>query len=291
MFDQMMSLGLLFFVVHLEHTTPSVSQGTGAQVSTDSPWHKGFETMYKKDKYARDRVMKSARLLLPFIKDTDTVLDVGCFTQEARKYFPRTVKYIGLDSVKYHKDTKVTDLNHGFEPISCSSALCLETLEHLVDPEDTLSSIQKSISDQGYVVVSLPNETTLFHRIRCLLGTVDYQCFVSQGKHLHLPSLKQCRKFLSQHLEIVNELYYISPSAVGSGNQWVGEILRLIPDSIHQFFADRFPSLFARGFIFLLRKPGAKTPDSHEQSHQSRPLPERPPAIDLSGKSSSDSSH
>ena len=242
------------FLGHLEsHTTPSVSQDTGEQASTvekDGPW----KDMYRRDRYARDRVMKSARLLLPWIKDIDTILDVGCFTWEARKYFPRSVNYIGIDQKAYHKKTKVVDLNHGFEPIPCQHALCLETLEHLLDPQDTLESIHNSLSDVGYLVVSLPNENTLFHRIRALSGISDAECFSSTGKHLHLPSLKQSRFFLAEKFEIQKEVYYIAPTACGSRNEWVGKILSLIPDKIHQLLADTFPGLFARGFIFLLKK-------------------------------------
>ena len=224
--------------------------------STGNPW----SNMYRKDLYARDRVMKSARLLLPYTKDTDTILDVGCFTWEARKYFPRSQTYIGIDQKKYHKDTRVVDLNHGFEPISCQHALCLETLEHLIDPEDTLQSLYDSLPESGYLVVSLPNEATLFHRIRGLFGRMDGECFSGQGKHLHLPSLSQCRIFLSRKFLIEKEIYYISPTACGSRESWVGKILGLIPDCIHQFLADKLPSLFSRGFIFLLKKRQLESP-------------------------------
>ncbi len=214
--------------------------------------------MYKRDKYARDRVMKSARLLLPYLnpddKNPSTILDVGCFTQEARKYFPRAVKYIGIDEKAYHKTTKVMNLHHGFEPIACNLALCLETLEHLLDPLDTLEAIDKSLSDEGYLVVSLPNEATLFHRLRGLFGLVDGECFSSEGKHLHLPSLEQSRQFLGKVFLIQEELHYISPSAIGSRQKWMAYLLTLIPDVIHQWLADTWPSLFARGFIFLLKK-------------------------------------
>lgn len=213
-----------------------------------------WENMYSKDKYARNRVMKSARLLLPYLQDNDLVLDVGCFTQESRKYFPPWVKYQGIDQVAYHSQSKIVDLNHGFEPIPCNYALCLETLEHLIDPQATLESIYNSLPDDGVLVCSVPNEATLFHRLRCLCGIVDAGCFARQGKHLHLPSLAQSRKFLSNKFEIVSEVYYISPSACNSSQEWVGRILKLIPDSSHQWLADRFPSLFARGFIFLVTK-------------------------------------
>ena len=215
-----------------------------------NPW----ESMYSKDVYARDRVMKSARLLLPFLKDNDLILDVGCFTQESKKYFPPWVKYLGIDQVAYHKDTQVVDLNFGFSPIPCQVALCLETLEHLVAPEKTLESLYNSLHSDGVLVCSVPNEATLFHRLRCLCGIVDAGAFASEGKHLHLPNLSQARKFVSTHFDILSEQYYISPSACNSSQEWVGRILGLFPDSFHHWLARSLPSLFARGFIFLLKR-------------------------------------
>lgn len=228
--------------------------------------------MYVVDKYARDRVMKSARLLLPFLKDNDLILDVGCFTQEAKKYFPPWVKYLGIDQVAYHPQTKVVELNHGFEPIEASHILCLETLEHLVNPEEALHSIYNSLINNGLLVVSLPNEATIFHRLRCLLGIVDSGCFHSTGKHLHLPSLKQSREFLfEQGFQIEKTLFYISPTAFGSKQEWVGKILGLIPDLFHQWLADHLPSLFARGFIFLLKKKPIPDNNSPQLPVQSQP--------------------
>lgn len=231
--------------------------------------------MYHRDKYARDRVMKSARLLLPYLKDGDTVLDVGCYTWEAKKYYPRTVKYVGLDATAYHPQTKVVDLNFGFEPVSASHALCLETLEHLVDPEKALASLYDSLAPHGALVVSVPNEITLFHRIRCLFGTADAGCFSSKGKHLHLPGLRQSRKFVTTRFDIVSEQYYIAPSAIGSSQEWLGRILCLIPDGVHQWLADRLPSLFARGFIFLLKKKGEELKISNQSERATFVRPEK----------------
>src|SRR3990167_6997032 len=149
----MMKSGRIYFAQHQENTTWSGSEGTSGSAFTVDPKGTPWSEMYIRDKYARDRVMKAARLLLPFLKDNDTILDVGCFTQEAKKYYPPWIKYLGIDQAQYHRDTKVVNLNHGFEPIPCAHALCLETLEHLIDPLDTLKSIAKSLSDTGMLVV------------------------------------------------------------------------------------------------------------------------------------------
>jgi len=201
------------------------------------------------DPYALARLKKSIQLAdcWPGM----SLLDVGCHQMEARQFLNNVV-YYGIDTLTGYEIDGGFNLNRKFERI-----ICLEVLEHLKNPYATLESICNHLEEGGILVVSLPNEASLFHRIRCLLGTVDAECFSNQGKHLHLPSLRQCRDFLkslSDRLEVVSEEYYVSPSAAGSRQAWVGKILSLIPISIHQFLADRFPSLFARGFIFVCRK-------------------------------------
>ena len=201
------------------------------------------------DPYALARLKKSIKLcdILP----NHSVLDVGCHQEEARQFIPKSCNYVGLDHIKGDNFDGGFNLHQKFDRI-----LCLEVLEHLTQPISTLESICNHLAPEGILVVSLPNEATLFHRIRCLLGTVDAECFSHQGKHLHLPSLSQCRSLLlSSGYPIIDcEEYYISSSAAGSRQAWVGKILSLIPEKLQQLLADRFPSLFARGFIFVCKK-------------------------------------
>lgn len=222
--------------------------------------------MYHRDVYARARVMKATRSLLPYIKKGQTVLDIGCFTQEARKYLPSDVGYKGIDGKSYHKDSIVMDLDELGELPSWDHVVCLETLEHLVNPSLLLTKLAQASLAHSYLVFSLPNEATLFHRLRCLLGTVDAECFSGSGKHLHLPSLRQSRDLLQTHFVIEKEMYYISPSGCGSRNPWVGRILSAIPDSLHQWLADLCPSLFARGFIFLCKPVDSPKPQDPGES-------------------------
>ncbi len=211
-----------------------------------------WDGMYR-DVYAVARIKESVNLILPYLSDEDIVLDIGCFTQEIKKYLPNKVSYIGIDTESYVEGTIVADLDNIRSIGTCNFAFCLEVLEHLKHPKNILSLILESIKPNGYAVISLPNEATVFHRIRGLFGTMDAECFQDQGKHLHLPSLIQCRKFLKEFFVIHKEAYYINPSATGSRQAWLGKLLKLIPDCVHQWFADRWPSLFARGFIFLLK--------------------------------------
>jgi len=259
---------LLLWGSHLEDITSSDSGSTSQADSTGETWKDRRDAlldlrcasvedpwvrMYHRDPYARARVMKATRLLLPFLKPGNTVLDVGCYTQEAKKYLPYDVKYVGVDGESFHKDTVVVDLNGPVTLPPFHYALCLETLEHLLHPSHILQDIVRGLPEEGRLVVSLPNEATIFHRMRSMLGTPDAECFSDKGKHLHLPSLRQAREFLSRFAQIERELYYIAPSGEGSRQAWIGRLLRLVPDCVHQWLADSWPSLFARGWIFQLK--------------------------------------
>lgn len=206
------------------------------------------------DPDAQVRIKKSVELL--DAKDGMTVLDIGCHKQEARQYLPPKVLYCGIDCEKLHEQTIVKDIEGGFAfPEKVDRVLCLEVLEHLVMPRSVLQTMWTMLKDDGIAVVSLPNEATLFHRIRCLFGIVDQECFNYGGKHLHLPSLKQCRKFLSEQFEIVRIAYYITTRARGSKQEaTMNVLLKCMPKPLYHFLSYFLPPLFARGFIFKLKK-------------------------------------
>src|SRR3990167_1174076 len=46
-----------------------------------------WDNMYK-DPFAVGRIKKSVNLVIPFLSNNNTILDIGCFTQEAKKYLP-----------------------------------------------------------------------------------------------------------------------------------------------------------------------------------------------------------
>lgn len=205
------------------------------------------------DPDAQARIKKACEMLEcdPYMN----VLDLGCHKQEARGYLPGKCFYIGIDQQALVSGTIVMDFDGEFEyPEKVERVLCLEVLEHLKYPGETLQSISQILEDDGIAVVSLPNEASLFHRLRCLLGVVDQECFSSCGKHLHLPSLGQCREFLSKIFSIEEEDYYISKEARGTRQPILQLILKILPNPLYMLLANCLPSLFARGFIFKLKK-------------------------------------
>lgn len=199
------------------------------------------------DPYAVERVRRSVELL--GAKPGHTVLDVGCNKKEALKFLPDGVEYVGIDGIQGDSIDGGFSLHRRFDRI-----LCLETLEHLQWPRKTLASICEHLKEDGIAVISLPNESTLFHRIRSLLGTPDAEAFSECGKHLHLPNLKQAKSVLLEgNLDILLQRQYVS-MASSSRQSWIGLAMRLFPKFLWKWLADSCPSLYARGFIFVCKK-------------------------------------
>ena len=209
--------------------------------------------MYQQDFYSRERIIRAVSMIRDRISPGDVVIDLGAFQQFVKGLLPSSCKYLPYDSYIY-KDNILVDLDSPIELPQSQYIFCLETLEHLRNPKSLLDSCLKSLGPEGFLVVSLPNEATIFHRVRSLFGYIDREAFSYPGKHLHLPNLKQCQSLLhSAGFQILSQRYYISPSAVGSHSKILGGILSLIPDRAHYWLASLCPSLFARGFIFLCK--------------------------------------
>lgn len=198
------------------------------------------------DPFARDRLKRSCELLNCAYHHS--VLDVGCHKEETREFLPKGTDYTGIDALKGDEFDGGVNLLYKFNRI-----LCLEVLEHLKYPQKTLASIVSLLRDDGICVISLPNEASLFHRLRALFGVVDGECFSENGKHLQLPSLRQAYTFVSAHLKVLRVEYYVSDGC-GTRQSFVRYVLRCIPKRIIQFLANMFPSLFSRGFIFVCSK-------------------------------------
>lgn len=220
----------------------------------DNPWPRMYE-----DFYAVKRIMHACRLLKKHCP-SGAVVEVGAFKGISEIYLNKEHEYIQYDCEKFTPKTNVIDLNKDFHLVPCEAVLCLEVLEHVLDPFKVLHELTRVChKPSGIIVISLPNEATLFHRLRALFGVVDAECFSSSGKHIHLPSLNQSIKFLQRFGHVIESFSYINPSATGSRQGRWFQWMRWIPDWVWQALADRMPSLFARGWIFVL-KPHQNVP-------------------------------
>lgn len=223
--------------------------------------HFGYDEF---DKYRTLRLETYARLLSVGFKDGSKILEIGCYTANLLDFLPKHIDYYGVDfdgeaiEIARKKGAKVIATNLNYEDIDLNIrfdiVVCTEVLEHVLNPHALMEKIRSLIKDDGYVLISLPNENTLYHRVMSVMGKgIDMYAF-ELYKHFHLPTISQSRNFVSKYFKIIKEEYYIIPSAKGSRSEWIGKCLTLLPDSSWLILARFFPGLFARGVIFLCKK-------------------------------------
>jgi len=219
---------------------------------------------YNEDKFARMRFDISSRLLSGFIEDGVKILDIGCYDGSMLEVLKKTAKiidYMGVDTDSLAlkeasaKGAKVVKVNFEsealpFEDSSFDIVIIAEVLEHLRDPAKLIDKAKGMLKATGKILISLPNECTLYHRIKMLLGIgIDGTAF-APGYHLHFPTLHQDREFVSGYFKIIKTEYWYH---LGIGG-FLEKILDIIPASVIKAFVKLWPNLFARGVIYLCQK-------------------------------------
>lgn len=210
------------------------------------------------DKYVRKRFGIFRGLLSPYLIQGTRMLEIGCYTANLLRFLPPFVEYFGIDidenaleiarqrgakTMKLDLDNEEIPLKQKFDVI-----IATEILEHLRDPEKLILEIKCLAEKGGVILISLPNECTIYHRLKVLFGKgIDGTGF-APCYHLHFPTLKQDSEFMEKHFEIVKKSYWVH---LGVGK--MEKCLSWIPDRIWTILADLYPSLFARGVIYLCK--------------------------------------
>lgn len=147
------------------------------------------------------------------------LLDIGAGMRDIKKFLPKNIRYFSVD---YNEDVNhniIIDLDKGSDgnghiPIKdklFDIVLCLETLEHLQNPHRTMEEILRISKDDAWIFLSMPNEYNFWLRLQYLFGIKDNmkEPFQTVNKHLHihLPRVKDIKKFFSSYLKIEG-IYY-----------------------------------------------------------------------------------
>ncbi len=174
------------------------------------------------------------------------ILDVGCAFGVIGALRGNSVNIYGIErdpkllrlaqkncQKVYQLDLNDPDLNaikeSGFDFIFCG-----DIVEHVIAPCLLLKNLQRLLSPQGYLVISVPNIAQLPYRIRLFLGNFDYQeTGVLDRTHLHLYTYKTALALIE-----------------GSGF----EIVKFFPSGTIVSYVNIFPNLLASQFIFLCKK-------------------------------------
>lgn len=222
-----------------------------------------YGDMYLNDKYVRKRFEYYKELLQPYLKKGLKVLDIGCYTADLLNVLPKDIDYYGVDGDKaaleiaksrgakvYEVDLEAQEiplLDEKFDVV-----IATEVLEHLKDPQRLIKQILTLTKEGGIVLLSLPNECTIFHRIKVIFGLgIDGTGF-EPHYHLHFPTLKQNDDFIEKYFCILKKKYWIHAGLGGT----FGILVSKIPDGFWLALAAISPSLFARGVIYLCQNRG-----------------------------------
>lgn len=222
-----------------------------------------YGQLYKNDKYVRMRYRQYLDLLGPYLKEGSKVLEIGCYAAEFAELLPKGIHYLGVDfdegalAVARSKGFNVSKADFNTSELAIKDKfdiiIIAETLEHLLDPQRLMEQLSELLNKEGVVLVSLPNENTLYHRLMSLFGLGPDMLAFRLYKHLHFPTIAQSKRFITEYLEIIKRSYYINPGAKGSRFEALGRFLAILPDTPWKLLAAIFPGLFARGVIFLCK--------------------------------------
>lgn len=223
-----------------------------------------YGNMYSMDKYAQMRIRKYASIVKNILNENDSLLDIGCYTAELYDLLPKNIRYFGVDfdnkaiEISKSKGLNAVKLNLDNEEIAFKEKfdviIAAEILEHLADPARMMIQIKNLLKESGKVIISLPNENTLYHRLMSFFGFGIDMCAFQLYKHLHFPTIRQSVDFVSRYFKINKKKYYINPGGKGSRFEKLGFLSGLIPDFVWQGLSDLFPGCFARGIIMVASK-------------------------------------
>jgi methionine biosynthesis protein MetW len=198
------------------------------------------------DIYTRKRIEYVASL----IKPGSTVLDLGCYTGDLLTQVD--CDYTGIDSDPEAlaiargrgAETICLDIDSQELPFRYQKfdvVIITEVLEHLKNPQRLLEKVS-GMTDR--VIISIPNECTIMHRMRVLFGGgINGICF-SPHYHLHFPSITQSDRLVRKYFNIIEKHYWVHLGRLPIP-YWFGKAL-----------ANLMPGLFARGVIYVGGKRG-----------------------------------
>jgi SAM-dependent methyltransferase len=144
-----------------------------------------------------------------------SLLDLGCYKGFLRKYLNKNVVYKGLDIDKHFEGIIQHDLNYKKIPSKSKSFDCViatNIIEHLFYPEEIMKEISRVMKDDGFAIISLPNDVGI--------GGIFYRVFVVASKspsvenqkymHHWVFTLKSAKEFIQNYFKIVDEFYDFS---------------------------------------------------------------------------------
>lgn len=148
------------------------------------------------------------------ISAESVVLDVGCNSGNLGKELIQQKKCIvdGIDynpeaiqiakTVNQYRDCHLADFNSNLFDLKIKEKqydfiIFADILEHLINPEITLSYLSKSLKANGQIIISLPNVAFLLNRLQLLFGNWNYRQYgILDKTHLRFYTFETGKKLI-----------------------------------------------------------------------------------------------
>lgn len=144
------------------------------------------------------------------VKDGSNVLDVGCASGKLAERLKKEKKCFvaGIESdsglagqaqLKCDKVIKASVSEIKELPFAKGFFDCIifaDILEHIVNPDEVLINLKDYLSDNGYILLSVPNIANWEIRLKLLFGNFTYGHPLIDGGHLRFFTLASIRKLL-----------------------------------------------------------------------------------------------
>lgn len=144
------------------------------------------------------------------IKNNSRVLDVGCASGKLAERLKkeRHCFVVGIESDSYlakkaeSRCDKVIKADAStikelpFAKNYFDYIICADVLEHLVNPDEVLLRFRDYLSNNGYILLSMPNIANWEIRLRLLFGNFNYDHPLIDGEHLRFFTLSSIKRLL-----------------------------------------------------------------------------------------------
>jgi 2-polyprenyl-3-methyl-5-hydroxy-6-metoxy-1,4-benzoquinol methylase len=196
--------------------------------------------------FIKQKYIKVASLIKPGLR----VLDIGCNRAEILGFLPK-VHYHGIDINKeVLNELKKNKINVSYADLNKNNLslkgkfdyiLLLDILEHVVDPKSLIEKSKVFLDNEGYFIISMPNDYHFLNKLRFLFNRELFNSFVPTG-HLHIFPIKNGKKFLEQSGLFISAEFILPPTKPN-----------FIPYSIKKLISRISPNNFARGILYLAK--------------------------------------
>ncbi len=203
-----------------------------------------------------------------FVQPGQSVLDVGCgHGYIAERLARQDCAVTGIDALDapqcraamrdYHRCDLVAGLAPALpalEQTRFDRILLLDVLEHLPDPALILHQVRQLLSNDGRILVSLPNVANITVRLNLLLGKWDYaDRGIMDRTHLRFFTRRTARRLLEESgYEILEAKTTVMPLELVLGLPPTSRLMRLI-STVLRVFTTLMPGLLAYQAVFFAR--------------------------------------